>query len=482
MNIRKWLSTAPGRIALLTLVFLLLSALFYWVVADNWRRTAVETDMIGASGPAPLREGADNLLTQTFSADMDRIEKLRLVPVRTRLDPEGSVLLRIRDDTQVLWELRTEAEALNFDEINEITVEPAVTGRRGVPLQLEIDVGRTGVSFQWGSTVTAGKIEVEVERRGVFRINGEEMKGQLVFSLWGENELNAQRFIFPLALFCYLLALFFLFRAERQKRTGRMNLAGRVTDIVTRYRYLLKTLVTRDFRIKYQASILGVLWSFLNPLLTMFVYLFVFSTIFRQNIPFFPVYLLCGIVLFNYFSESTSLGLASIVSNRALITKVYMPKYIYPVAKVFSSAINLIISFIPLIIVMLVTGVAFHKSLLLLPLVLVFIIAFCTGISLILATMNVFFRDTQFLWGILLTIWNFLTPIFYPESIIPAAYRTLYHMNPMYQIVYFMRCITIGGVSPTPVTYLYCFLGSFVPLVLGLAVFRWKQDQFVLHL
>ena len=131
---------------------------------------------------------------------------------------------------------------------------------------------------------------------------------------------------------------------------------------------------------------------------------------------------------------------------------------------------------------MLTTGVPFHRSLLLLPVVLVFIIAFCTGVSLILATMNVFFRDTQFLWGILLTIWNFMTPIFYPESIIPAAYRTLYHMNPMYQIVYFMRCITIGGVSPTPATYAYCALGSFVPLLLGLLIFRWKQDQFVLHL
>ena len=252
--------------------------------------------------------------------------------------------------------------------------------------------------------------------------------------------------------------------------------------IIYKYHYLLKTLVTRDFRIKYQASFLGVLWSFLNPLLTMFVYLFVFSTIFRQNIEYFPVYLLSGIVLFNYFSESSSLGLISIVGNRALITKVYMPKYIYPVAKVLSSAINLVISFVPLFIVMLVTGVPFHKSMLLLPLVLLFLVLFCTGVSLILSTLNVFFRDTQFLWSIMITIWNFLTPIFYPESIIPAAYLRLYHANPLYQIVYFMRCITIGGVSPTPITYLYCILASGIPLLIGALVFRWKQNQFVLHL
>ena len=482
MNKSKGWSSLPGKLLILTLVFALLTGLFYWVVAEDWRRSAVETDMVSASGLAPLKEGAENRVTQGFTVQMDRLTALRLIPGRMRLEPAGEIGLRILSGERVLWEHRLPVDALTFDTANVIRIEPALEDVRALPLTLELDLGDSGVSFQRGSTMTAGKLEVEVERQGEFRVNGEAAEGQLVLGTNGELQLDAQRLVLPAAAGLYLLAVLFLFRAEKQRRTGRMNLSGRITDIVTRYRYLLKTLVTRDFRIKYQASLLGVLWSFLNPLLTMFVYLFVFSTIFRQNIEYFPVYLLCGIVLFNYFSESTSLGLASIVSNRALITKVYMPKYIYPVAKVLSSAINLIISFIPLIIVMLTTGVPFHRSLLLLPVVLMFIIAFCTGVSLILATMNVFFRDTQFLWGILLTIWNFMTPIFYPESIIPAAYRTLYHMNPMYQIVYFMRCITIGGVSPTPATYAYCALGSFVPLLLGLLIFRWKQDQFVLHL
>ena len=482
MNLQNRLKTTAGRVALLTLAFVLLAGLFYWIVSEDWQRTAVTTDLLSASGLAPLREGADNRITQDFTPEMDRLSILKLIPGRMRLEPAGEITLRIRKGDEVLREKRLDTALLNYDVVNDIPVEPVLEDCRGARLTLELDLGNTGVSFQRGSTVQAGKLEIEVEDRGAFRVDGQELDGQLVLGLTGENVLNAQRLVFPAAGVLYLLALLFLIRAERQRKTGRLNLAGRVTDLVSRYRYLLKTLVTRDFRIKYQASLLGVLWSFLNPLLTMFVYLFVFSTIFRQNIENFPVYLLCGIVLFNYFSESTSLGLASIVSNRALITKVYMPKYIYPVAKVFSSAINLMISFIPLFIVMLVTGVAFHKSLLLLPVVLIFITAYCTGVSLILATMHVFFRDTQFLWGILLTIWNFMTPIFYPESIIPAAYRTVYHMNPMYQIVYFMRCITMGGVSPTPATYLYCALGSFVPLLLGLLIFHWKQDQFVLHL
>ena len=208
----------------------------------------------------------------------------------------------------------------------------------------------------------------------------------------------------------------------------------------------------------------------------------VFSTIFKNTIPNFPVYLMTGIVLFNYFSEATSLGLDSIVTSSALITKVYMPKYIYPLSRVTSSLVNLVISFVPLLLMMVVTGVPLTKSLLLTPLVVLYLFLFALGMAMILATMNVFFRDTRFLWGVVVLMWTYLTPIFYPETIIPAQLITLYHMNPMYQFIYFMRCITLGGVSPTPVTYLYCSLCSVVPLLVGLWVFKKNQDRFVFYL
>ena len=191
---------------------------------------------------------------------------------------------------------------------------------------------------------------------------------------------------------------------------------------------------------------------------------------------------MAGIVCFSYFSEATNLGMASIVGNSALITKVYMPKLIYPLSKVLSSGINLCISFIPLLIVMLITGVPFHKSLLLLPVVVMYLILLCFGMSLILSTLNVFFRDTAFLWGVALTMLNFLTPIFYPETIIPAQLITIFHMNPLYQIIFFMRTIILDGCSPTPVTYLYCTLSVTALLAFGLWVFRRNQDRFVLYL
>ena len=159
-----------------------------------------------------------------------------------------------------------------------------------------------------------------------------------------------------------------------------------------------------------------------------------------------------------------------------------MPKYIYPLSRTLSSLINLLISLVPLLLMMLVTGVPLTKALLLTPLVILFVFTFSLGMSMLLATMNVFFRDTRFLWSVVVLIWTYLTPIFYPESIIPAQLIGLYHMNPMYQFIYFMRCITLGGIAPNPITYLYCTLGCVIPLLIGVWVFRKNQDRFVFYL
>ena len=482
MRFKNWKKTFPGRLIVFTVCFLLVTLLFYWVVADDWRRTAVTTETVNASAVVPTDESASRHITQEFRTDIDRLLAVSLLPARTSTDPGDHITLRLYDADKLLWELAYPCASLQIDQVNEFEIPETIEDVRGKTLVLDIDVSGTGISFWRGTSVTAGRVDVDVETIGELKSNDLPVSGQLVMTLRGEKHLGAQTLVWPIAGVIYLACVFLMGMYRHQQKTGKTNLVGKVADVVTRYSFLLKTLVKGDFRIKYQASILGFLWSFLNPLLTMFVYLLVFSTIFKNNIENFPLYLITGIVLFNFYSESTNQGLISIVSNRALITKVYMPKYIYPLAKVLSSAVNLMISFIPMFLVMIVTGVPIHRSMLLLPLVLLFLVLFSAGMSMILATMNVFFRDTEFLWGILIMVWNFLTPIFYPESIIPASFRTVYHLNPLYQIVYFMRSITIGGVSPTPITYLYCFIASFVPFVLGVFVMKRKQDQFVLHL
>ena len=176
------------------------------------------------------------------------------------------------------------------------------------------------------------------------------------------------------------------------------------------------------------------------------------------------------------------MSLYSILGNASLITKVYMPKYIYPVTKVLSSVVNLAISLIPMVIVCLVTGVKFEESVLLSLYFLVCLIVFSMGMSLFLSTAMVFFRDTQFLWGVFSTIWMYATAIFYPESILPDNFRFVLDINPLYHFIKNVRICILNGISPEPAVYGQCLLIAIVTLLLGALVFKKNQDRFVLYL
>ena len=194
------------------------------------------------------------------------------------------------------------------------------------------------------------------------------------------------------------------------------------------------------------------------------------------------VYLMCGTILFSYVSESTPLGLNSIVGNADLITKVYIPKYIFPLSKALSSAINLLISMIPLMVLMMLDHLQFSKALVLIPVLVVLLILFCAGLSLVLSSLMVFFRDTQFLWSVIILMWNFLSPVFYPESIIPASILDIYRMNPLYQYMSFLRNIALNGKAPGPQCFAYCSLAALISISVGLLVFRKLQNRFALYL
>jgi len=172
----------------------------------------------------------------------------------------------------------------------------------------------------------------------------------------------------------------------------------------------------------------------------------------------------------------------SIVGNASLITKVYIPKYIFPVSRVLSSSINLILAMIPLLIVALITKVRFTPAVLILPFSLVCTIVFCIGMSLILASAMVYFRDMQFLWGVINMLWMYATPIFYPETIIPQNLMILFKMNPMYLFIRFTRAIILNGASPEFKAYLLCIIAAVVPFIIGTIVFKKAQNGFALHL
>ena len=216
--------------------------------------------------------------------------------------------------------------------------------------------------------------------------------------------------------------------------------------------------------------------------MTMMVQYIVFSTLFKSDIPNFAVYLLIGIVCFSFFSEACGMALTSIVGNASLITKVYVPKYIYPLTRVMSSTINFGLSLLPLLAVLLITRTPIRPAILLLPFGVCCLFALALGVGMLLASAMVFFRDTQFLWGVVSMLWMYATPIFYPESIIPNQFMLIFKMNPLYHIIRFIRTILINGVSPEPKAYALALIASVVPLVIGATVFKRTQDRFVLNI
>ena len=246
--------------------------------------------------------------------------------------------------------------------------------------------------------------------------------------------------------------------------------------------FLMSQLIERDFKTRYRRSFLGVLWSVLNPLLTMMVQFFVFSRLFRFDIPYYAVYLLSGIVLFNYLSEATSQSMTCIIQNASLINKVYVPKIIYPMTRVLSSGVNFLFALLAMYFVILISGLPVTWVHLALLFDFLCLYVFINGLSFLLASIMVFFHDTQFLYGVVLTIWIYLTPIFYPESILPPEALSLIRFNPMFQYIRFARSIILSGTVPPLQDWLFCLAFSLASLAFGFLVFHRSQDRFILRL
>ncbi|QOF67000.1 ABC transporter permease [Actinobacillus sp. GY-402] len=246
---------------------------------------------------------------------------------------------------------------------------------------------------------------------------------------------------------------------------------------------LLKQLIIRDVKLKYRRSYLGYLWSILNPLMLMMVLVIVFSNIFRFDIPNFPLYMIAGQTIFNFMVEATNMSVWSITGNAALLKKTYVPKYIFTVSKVGSSLVNLVFSLGALVLVMIFTGAEFTWNLLFFPIVILQVFIFSLGLGLFLAAATVFFRDIQYLWGVFVSMWMYLTPLFYPVSIIPQEYQELYKTaNPMYWYVEQFRDIVLYARFPE-INSIYMGSGlALLILVLGAWYFNKKQDEFILYI
>lgn len=254
-------------------------------------------------------------------------------------------------------------------------------------------------------------------------------------------------------------------------------------EVFKRYRYLLGNLIGRDLKVKYRRSVLGVVWSVLNPLLTMIVISAVFARLFRFQVENYHLYFLVGNVIWGFFSEATNGAMGSVLENAQLLKKVYLPKYMFPLEKCLFAAVNLLFSMIAVIIVMLFSGVWPTMTFFLFPVVVLLCLVFAIGMGLLLSSLTVFFRDIMHLYGVVLTAWMYATPIIYPLDFanLPGLIVSVMQVNPLYYYVTMMRDVVLYNTVPPLSMWLPAIGFAVVFLLLGLWCFKKKQDRFVLY-
>lgn len=471
------------KISLVSLFIYVLLVFIFWLIASEQLTYKESSNNIkSVESNTPIGEiTSDIYVEQGFVSPVQVIDNISLKFATYGRENTCSIRVSLIDalSNSVIESWNIEGSSLKDNEFVELWLNKPLfdTYNNRYTIRIESDNAYPGNSV----TLWYNNEKISNEGMDLF-VNDTDIYGTLCFEVKGRDVIwFGQHYFLMATLFGLVMTLYLIIINKRQSNNQQFIGLNMINSFI-KYRFLLKQLVARDFKTKYKRSVLGALWSFLNPLLTMVVQYIVFSTIFKSDINNFPVYLITGIILYSFFIESVGMGLSSITNNAALITKVYVPKYIYPFSRVLSSCINLVISMVPLFLVILITRTPVRPSILLIPFSIFCIFVFCLGMALILSSAMVFFRDTQFLWNVVSMLWMYLTPIFYPESIIPAKYITLYKLNPLYHFIRFSRTVILDGVSPEPQAYFYCLIAAFGTLIVGALIFKKTQNKFILYI
>jgi len=482
--------------AVIMAVYLLIGTAFYFISGDTLHFTTNTSDSVSTKDHVgELLAG--KTVVQPVTCEFDTLDSVTLT-LGTLKRATDDVLAVSIQGFDAVYEIHT-ADFQNPEEefVQEVTVSlnQPIENAKGKTYTVQITslygTEDNSVTLYYGNAVNTirGSVPIEgIDETNALRVNGEPQRDadesltRLCMTAEGKNYHWFGSYYWLFFAGSVLIVALILARVIHCYNKQKKNILLDTVCSIHKYWFLIKQLVARDFKTKYKRSVLGVLWSFLNPLLTMSIQYVIFSTLFGNDIAHFPIYLLSGIVCFNFFSETANMCLMSIVGNASLINKVHVPKYIYPFSRTLSSCINLGLSMLPLIIMMIISRTPITTALFLLPFVFVMLFILSYGVGLILATLMVFFRDTQFLWGIVSMLLMYLTPIFYSESIIPSWFLPIYKLNPLYHVLRFIRSILIDGVSLEPKAYLYCIVLCTIPLALGLLVFRKNQNKFIFNI
>jgi ABC-type polysaccharide/polyol phosphate export permease len=251
---------------------------------------------------------------------------------------------------------------------------------------------------------------------------------------------------------------------------------------LVKYRDLIYQLIRRDIVARYKRSALGIAWTMLNPLGMMLILTIVFSQLFRA-VEGYPAYVLSGLVAWNFFSQTTSAAMSQMVWGSTLLHRIYLPRTSFVVSAVGTGLVNLVLSLVPLFLITVFIGLPLRWSMAFLPISIVLLTAFSLGVGLLFSAWAIYFPDVAEMYQILLVAWLYLTPIIYPEEMIPATYRYWFFLfNPMYYLVKLFRLPVYGGVLPSAELLLGSALIAFLTLGLGWVVFSSRADEFTYRL
>ena len=243
------------------------------------------------------------------------------------------------------------------------------------------------------------------------------------------------------------------------------------------FMFAVKQLVSREIKRKYARSYLGILWSVLNPLLSMAVLSLIFTTIFKRSIENFPIYFLTGQIIWSLFNTATSTSITAIVDNKSLLMKVKLSKQTFITARVLTAVVNFGYSFIAYILMMIVFKVHPSLSMLLLVADVFFLVLFAMGMSYILATLYVFFADVKHLYSVLLTLWMYASALFYPVDSLSQIMRTVVEINPVYAYIAFARECVLQGSIPDAIRWFQIILWGVGSFACGYIVFRKNENK-----
>ncbi len=248
---------------------------------------------------------------------------------------------------------------------------------------------------------------------------------------------------------------------------------------IYKYREFLKTSVIKEFRGKYKKSFLGVLWSFINPLLQLLIYTLVFSTIMRADIDHFTVFLVVALIPWNFFNTTIVSAASCIVNNSSILKKIYFPREILPISIVTSNLINFLISSIIVIIALIISGIGLSWYIIFVPFIIIIQYIFSLALSLFISAITVYIRDLEYFINVLMMLWFYLCPIVYSAELIPKQYEKIFNLNPMLHLINSYRDVLYYQSLPRIKSLLILFVISSLLLILGYKTFKNLEKRFV---